>query len=77
MSKKIFNKEVGKLPLAILRIVLLSTVYFGCIRKTGLKDYESQRKVGVSREDQVFNPKSLGLKMLKKPFCCHIIKGCN
>ena len=36
LSKKLFNKEVGKLPLNILRVVLLSTVYFGCIRKAGL-----------------------------------------
>lgn len=36
LSKKLFNKEVGKLPLNILRVILLSTVYFGCIRKAGL-----------------------------------------
>lgn len=36
LSKKLFNKEVGKLPLNILRVVLLSTVYLGCIRKAGL-----------------------------------------
>ena len=93
LSKRLFNKEVGKLPLTILRLVILSTVYFGCIRKTGLawtmgdigvgitawiniialffmtkpaliclKDYESQRKAGVAREDLVFNPKALGIK---------------
>lgn len=51
LSKKMFNKEVGKLPLAILRLVLLSTVYFGCIRKAG-----------VPRHELVFDPIKLGIK---------------
>ena len=92
LSKKLFNKEVGKLPLNILRIVLLSTVYLGCIRKAGLAwtlgdigvgitawiniiaiffmtkpalaclyDYESQRRLGISRENLTFDPIKLGI----------------
>lgn len=48
LSKKMFNKEVGKLPLAILRLVLLSTVYFGCIRKAGLAWTMGDIGVGIT-----------------------------
>lgn len=36
LSKRLFNKEVGKLPLTVLGVMTLSNVYFGCIRKAGL-----------------------------------------
>lgn len=93
LAKKLFNKEVGKLPLNILRVVLLSTVYLGCVRKAGLawtlgdigvgitawiniiaiffmtkpalaclKDYETQRKAGIEKEDLIFDPIKLGIK---------------
>lgn len=93
LAKKLFNKEVGKLPLNILRVILLSTVYLGCVRKAGLawtlgdigvgitawiniiaiffmtkpalaclKDYETQRKAGIEKEDLIFDPIKLGIK---------------
>ena len=93
LSKRLFNKEVGKLPLTVLRVVILSTVYFGCIKKAVLawtmgdivvgitawiniialffmtkpalaclKNYETQRKAGITREDLVFDPKALGIQ---------------
>lgn len=74
-------------------VAMVSTVYFGCIKKAGLactmgdigvgitaliniialffmtkpalaclKDYESQGKAGVAREDLVFDPKALGIQ---------------
>lgn len=74
-------------------VAMISTVYFGCIKKAVLawtmgyigvgitawiniialffmtkpalaclKDYEAQRKAGITREDLVFDPKALGIQ---------------
>ena len=48
LSKRLFNKEVGKLPLTILRVVILSTVYLGCIRKAGLAWTMGDIGVGIT-----------------------------
>ncbi|WP_250672849.1 alanine/glycine:cation symporter family protein [Paraclostridium ghonii] len=95
LSKRILNnnEKTKKILISILKVIILASTYYGCIKEASLawtlgdigvglmawlniiailiiakpalvslKDYEKQKKLGISREKIEFNPIKLGIK---------------